>query len=234
MRIKNEADIVYDGTDNLEAMQEAKNYNDHLLNIIKKGCQTNVAVVDFGAGIGTFARSMKGIGYEVVCVEPDPDLRSGLKQQGFKTYYQARDLPKNSFKSIYTLNVLEHIEDDQRIMKELFRALQAGGLLIAYVPAHMSLYTSMDRKVGHFRRYGRREMKRKLQLAGFEIEEALYVDSLGVLATLLFRFFGSNDGSINPRSLRFYDRLVFPVSRVLDRLCWGMLGKNLVVFARRP
>jgi hypothetical protein len=95
------------------------------------------------------------------------------------------------------------------------------------------LFSSMDRKVGHFRRYTRRLLCVRLREAGFDIHQASYADSLGFIASLLYKWFGNDRGDLNPVALRNYDRFVFPVSRALDLLTNGFIGKNLVVAARR-
>jgi hypothetical protein len=70
---------------------------------------------------------------------------------------------------------------------------------------------------------------------GFEIERAEYADSLGFFVTLLYKVIGSRAGDISSGSVRFYDRVVFPLSRLLDRVGLSRLfGKNLLAVMRRP
>jgi hypothetical protein len=92
----------------------------------------------------------------------------------------------------------------------------------------------MDRKVGHVRRYRKRALAVLLQGCGFTVTEARYVDSLGFLASLAYKVFGSDTGDIDRASLRLYDRFVFPASCALDRIASPFFGKNLLVLARRP
>ena len=92
----------------------------------------------------------------------------------------------------------------------------------------------MDRKVGHFRRYRMGDLTARLVDAGFRVGTARYVDCLGFFVTLLYRFVGSRSGDINASSVRAYDRLVFPLSRALDRLFGPLFGKNLMIVGQRP
>jgi hypothetical protein len=94
--------------------------------------------------------------------------------------------------------------------------------------------SSLDRKVGHFRRYTRRTAEQRLVESGFEIRESRYVDCLGFPATLAYKWFGSRRGELNPALIRIYDQMLFPVSRVLDRIFGSRAGKNLEIVARRP
>jgi hypothetical protein len=101
------------------------------------------------------------------------------------------------------------------------------------VPAFNLLFSSMDRKVGHFRRYRRGPLVALARQAGFSVEQARYVDSLGFLAALVYRLVANDSGDIDRGSLAFYDRFVFPISRFLDKLAWPFAGKNLLVTAKK-
>jgi len=103
-----------------------------------------------------------------------------------------------------------------------------------YVPAFQILYSQMDRHVGHFRRYRRKPLVNLLQTVGFDVSKAYYVDSLGFLATLVYKVVGDRSGSVNSRSVAFYDSIIFPLSRIVDFLAVGSFGKNLAVVATKP
>lgn len=223
----------YSGTENLEVMAGAVRYNAYLLNLVCKHLPEGPSpVMDFGAGSGTFALPLRNRGWPITCVEPDADLRHRLEQHGLATARTVSLLPARSFALVYSLNVLEHIRDDLATLVELREYLADGGVLLLYVPAFQSLYSSMDRKVGHFRRYRRAGLTALLRQAGYVVEMARYVDCLGYVAGLLYRLIGRDDGTIDKRPLALYDRWVFPLSVHLDRLVGRWLGKNLVVVAR--
>ena len=224
---------AYTGTANLEAMKLAANYNAHLESLVRAH-SCGERILDFGAGGGTFAGALEATGKRVLYLEPDVALRGELEKLGFETRADLEKVPTGSIDYIYSLNVLEHIEDDVLIIDQLYERLQPGGHLLLYVPAFAALFSAMDRQVGHFRRYRRPQLTALLRHAGFAIDEARYVDSLGFFATLLYKLLGDASGNINVRSLSLYDRFVFPVSRVVDRLVAGSLGKNLLVTAHKP
>jgi SAM-dependent methyltransferase len=213
-------------------MREAENYNRYLVDLILDHGQVGRRVVDFGAGAGTFAERVAALGLEVTAVEPDDHLRGLLAERGIRAVAAVADLADRSFDYAYTLNVLEHIEDDVAALRDL-HALVAGGLLV-YVPAFPILYTSMDAKVGHVRRYTRASLTACVSAAGYRIEKVAYADSLGFFATLLFKAAGNRSGDVNPSMLRLYDRFVFPVSRLVDKLMGHWFGKNLLLVARKP
>jgi SAM-dependent methyltransferase len=225
----------YTGIDNLEVLAHAVRYHRFLVQRIVDASPGRNAALDFGAGTGSLSTMVRDRGLEVACVEPDARLRDRLRKQGFRVYDDIERVPDRSQGFIYSINVLEHIEDDAGALRTLLSKLEPGGRCLIYVPALGVLFSSMDRKIGHYRRYQRAGFVRVATRAGFAIERAEYADSLGFFATLIYKLVGSRQGDLSPASVRIYDRLVFPLSRVFDRLgCSRVFGKNLVVVMRRP
>ena len=138
-------------------MTEAKNYNAFLVELVLKnrGKSGSMEAVDFGAGIGTFARMLHERGVNVLCVEPDSAQCAAIRAQGLLATTDLGSLPDDSVEYLYSLNVLEHIEDDDGALRLIARKIAPGGRVLLYVPAFELLFTSMDRKVGHHRRYRR-------------------------------------------------------------------------------
>jgi SAM-dependent methyltransferase len=225
----------YTGVDNLEVMAEAENYNRFLLSLVTRHLKPGMRVADFGAGTGTFALPLNRQGVDIVAIEPDATLHARLRQAGVKAQRDAATLTDASLDFIYTFNVLEHIADDGAAVRTLAGKLKPGGRLLIYVPAFAVLFTQMDHKVGHLRRYRRGGLRALVRGAGLAVDDVRYVDSLGFFATLAYRLLASGgDGSIDRRALRLYDRLIFPLSRTLDRLLSRSLGKNLLLLATKP
>ena len=224
----------YSGVDNLEVMKEAENYNRFLLSLVIAHLKPGQRVADFGAGTGTFALPLRRQGVDIIAIEPDAALHERLRQSGVTAYPDFAPLAQASLDFIYTFNVLEHIADDRAVLRALAGKLRPGGRLLVYVPAYPILFTAMDRKVGHLRRYRRAGLEALVSGAGLSIETARYADSLGFFATLLYRAIAKGDGSLDRRAVRLYDRMVFPLSRALDFLLGRWLGKNLVALAVKP
>src|SRR5262249_50985428 len=78
-------------------------------------------------------------------------------------------------------------------------------------------------------------LNRALSLAGFESTRFRYFDSLGFPAALAVRFLEKLGlFRYSSKSVGLYDRYVFPISRAVDRVAWGLIGKNLIAVARAP
>ena len=223
----------YQGSDNLEIMTTAVNYNNFLVTLIVNHLRPGMKVLDIGAGIGTFARRLKDVGYDVLCFEPDPKQSAFIGASGLPVARLIEEIETSSLDFIYSLNVLEHIADDLDALRRWFPLLKPGGRMLIYVPAFQLLYSSMDKKVGHFRRYTKKELIAKAKTAGFNVIRAEYADSIGFFASIAYKFLGGDSGDINLKTLIFYDRVLFPISKVLDLFMHPMVGKNVFLIAER-
>ena len=189
-------------------------------------------IADLGAGRGTFAEMLRARGLKVCCVEPDPENQTSLRRLGFRVEAAMEEHEPESLDYVYTLNVLEHVPDDEALVRTVFSCLRGGGRLFIFVPAFPVLWSRLDDYVEHQRRYRRAPMVAMLRRAGFILEHTRYADCLGFFAAL---FFGCRaEVEISPRSIWLYDRLLFPVSRFLDPVLGHFFGKNLAVRCRKP
>ncbi len=225
---------MYSGHENLLIMRRAKNYNAFLGEQIRRNGENSQVVLDFGAGVGAIADSVKVWAPELICLEPDKIQVSMLRSSGFRAVETFSEVAPGSVDYIYSVNVLEHIEDDRAAINNIYKTLKSNGRFFAYVPALQWLYSSMDTAVGHFRRYHMRDLIENVSSAGFVVNSAKYVDSLGVPATIAYKLVGSERGEISESSLVFYDRLMFPISRFLDILFQQHFGKNLLIVCQKP
>jgi SAM-dependent methyltransferase len=237
---------TYSGTEDLASSENSLvSYNKYIiqqfirfsglnnLTILEK---SNKKILDFGAGVGSLAILWSEMsGMSVDCFEIDPRQLQIIRNRGF-TGIDALATITNQYDFVYSSNVLEHIEDDRVILSSLAEKIKSKGRIAIYVPAFNVLFSDLDRSVGHFRRYSKRELKKKVEESGFRIIRCRYVDSVGFFASLIIKVLGwKGVGNIGgQRSLTFYDRFIFPISQVLDFLTAGkILGKNLILIAEK-
>ena len=81
------------------------------------------------------------------------------------------------FDAVLFLDVLEHIENEKMCLSECRRVLEQGGRIIITVPANKWMFSDYDRKLGHLRRYGKKELE---GLVGkyFKVKECFYWNSI--------------------------------------------------------
>jgi SAM-dependent methyltransferase len=234
----------YSGHEELLTVEEnLKCYNTDIakrvvstLHQVRLSSQETPNILDFGAGIGTLAQIVHGlVGIRPKCIEIDSLQTTILKSKGFDAYQSLKDVPEKA-DLIYSSNVLEHIIEDEKVLVEIYSSLVVGGYLFIYVPAHQFLFSELDEKVGHVRRYSRKELEMKVKSSGFTIIRIEYHDSLGFLASLCLKYFGFKRklGLGSPASYQMYDSIIFPISKILDRVgLRRIIGKNILLVAKK-
>ena len=91
----------------------------------------------------------------------------------------ARRLPfEREFDVIGAFDVLEHIVEDEVVLRQMFTATRPGGGILVTVPQHRLLWSATDEHSMHQRRYRRAELRRKVEQAGFRIQRITSFNSL--------------------------------------------------------
>jgi len=134
--------------------------------------------------------------------------------------------------SIIYVNVLEHIEDDARELAAMNSLLRPGGHALIFVPAMSWLMGSMDRQLGHFRRYTTSDLPDKCRNAGFKIRLCSYFDLLGIVPWWV-KYCLLHSSTMEPSAVRFYDRYVVPFSRSFEGVIGHPIGKNVILVAEK-
>jgi SAM-dependent methyltransferase len=84
------------------------------------------------------------------------------------------DINNPSFKLPFNIvglfDVLEHSDNDRKLLSNLYDMLTENGVLILTVPAHHYLWSYFDECSLHRRRYSLTELKNKLNDVGFHVE----------------------------------------------------------------
>jgi 2-polyprenyl-3-methyl-5-hydroxy-6-metoxy-1,4-benzoquinol methylase len=141
-----------------------------------------------------------------------------------KTDYERTGYEK--FDSIVAINVLEHIENDEFALQELRKLLKKGGILIVLVPCHKFLYNVIDRSIGHYRRYTKKDLERKAANAQLSIERMSYFNALGIIGWYINGNLGKNP-KINARAYKLFDKMI-PLIRYSEKITGKKIGLSLI------
>jgi SAM-dependent methyltransferase len=196
------------------------------------------SVLEVGAGLGEFAALFTGLERHVV-TDVDPEAvaftksrfsdRAEVETCQFDLGAGARlDRP---VESAVAVNVLEHFEDDAEVLSLLARSVTPGGTIVLWVPGYMSLYGDFDRQVGHYRRYTPATLRDAVRRAGLTAELCRPVNLLGGLAWWAAVRMG-RAGSPKTAAVGFYDRVLVPATRVLDRALPIPFGQSVLGVVR--
>jgi SAM-dependent methyltransferase len=200
-------------------------------------------VLEVGAGIGGTTEALhNGSVSHWVCLEPDATLAACL-QARLLTFTNASKISVvigsvESFASpacfdcILYVDVLEHIDDDLRQIETASRLLRPGGHIIILAPAHHWLYSEFDKSIGHLRRYNKVNLSALIPKGWME-RKLIYLDSVGILLSLC-NVVALRQSIPTERQILTWDRICVPVSRLIDRLLRGKVGKSvLAVWQKR-
>ena len=219
------------------ALREARNYRAALLKEFSPHLRGDL--IEVGSGIGQITEALiKQPGVRsVLSIEPDAGFcrafRERLPGQSLLegTIEQAPlDQP---WQAILSINLLEHIRDDEPELGRYQRLLaDQGGELCLFVPARPEIYAPIDRDFGHHRRYTKKELRTKLERAGFEVMRLRYFNCVGYLAWW-FNFCVLKKRSFDVAAVRLFDRVIFPpVFWAESSLCPPPIGQSLLAVAR--
>ena len=239
-RDKSNGTRSYEGSE-LELFSRATNWKAYWSSFVAPYIRGRV--LDVGAGIGSTAELFRNVVCDRwIALEPDPGMsehigdlvRSGRLPKRVEARCgttQQLD-PGERFDAILYVDVLEHIEDDTGELERAARHLAPGGSLVVLAPAHNSLYTPFDRAIGHYRRYDRK-MLASINPESVNLVAMRYFDSVGMLASLGNRFL-LRSAYPTVAQIAFWDSVLVPISRMVDPLLLGRVGKTIVgVFKAR-
>jgi hypothetical protein len=202
------------------------------------GSSLHGGVIEIGAGIGQMTRLLLGLPQisRLVCIEPDLGFASRFRETHPGVEFiegTIEQAPAGGWDGILRINVLEHIQADEAELAAYARLLSARrGALCLFVPARPEIYAPIDKDFGHFRRYTRPELRRKLESSGFAIERLDYFNLMGYFAWWLnFRLMKKRGFEV--AKVRAFDRLIFPlVHRFESSIMRPPFGQSLIAVAR--
>lgn len=227
---------VNPGASTLELLEGARRYNRWTFDRVRK--YLGQRVLEIGCGTGTITAFLL-----------DRQLVVGIDvDEAYVRFTQARyrshanviirrqdltesidGLPQHELDSALSVNVFEHIPNDQAAMRAVFALLRPGGTLTLMVPGHPLLLGGFDRHIGHQRRYTKPELRRKLEASGFTVERIRRTNAVGALGWLLMiRLLGFRE----LHGVGLNERLV-PLLSALDAV-EPPFGLSLIAVGRKP
>ena len=227
--------------DALDTLEGLKNYRDWIIGEFYSFLTGHA--VEIGAGSGSLSEKILEYVSKLDVIEPSVNLTSRLTARlGSKPNVMIHNLTSDEWldnadpasrDTIIMVNVLEHIYDDQKTLQQIYNVLKPGASLLLYVPALPFLFSRLDEEHGHFRRYTKKALSKKVAHAGFEILQAKYIDLLGIIPWLIFnKWLGRT--TFDKNMVHFYDRFCIPITKLVETSIMSPIGKNVALIARKP
>lgn len=187
----------------------------------------NGVVLEAGAGIGSLTEFLYRPGQSYIAADLEDNHVALLTQRlGARLgltiakcdLLEPLDLRpyRNAIDTVICLNVLEHIADDDSVLRNLRSCLKCGGRTVILVPQGPSAYGSLDRILQHCRRYSEAELRGKLTAAGFHVDQIIRFNRI-TYPGWLFNSRMLKRTTLSSLQLRLFDMLI-PLWRQIDGL----------------
>jgi 2-polyprenyl-3-methyl-5-hydroxy-6-metoxy-1,4-benzoquinol methylase len=184
-------EIDQSGLEILDVVSKADKLNSWMFDTIQPFCSG--AILEIGSGIGNISQYFVKSKSDITVSDLRENYREILKSK-FKLGDEKvlnldivdTNFEENSkhllskFDSIFSLNVVEHIKDDDLAIKNMVKLLKPGGNLVILVPAYQALYNQFDVTLEHYRRYNKLGLTNLMAKYG-EIRKSFYFNAVGTL-----------------------------------------------------
>lgn len=150
-------------------------------------------ILEIGCSGGPLLNLLLSQGYsQVVGIDNSKEAIRLCKDRGFKNVFLMDGVKPNlnnkEFDLIIASDVLEHIQEDQKAVKEWKEILKRGGVIICFVPALKILWSKHDEDNKHCRRYTKHDLIYLFKKNGFKIIRSSYWNVTLFVPALLFRY----------------------------------------------
>ncbi|MEP7141836.1 MAG: methyltransferase domain-containing protein [Ferruginibacter sp.] len=233
-----------EGLDVLNVISAADRFNNWMYQSIKPFLKGDI--LEIGSGIGNITQFVIDDKFKVTAsdirdnycsilhhrFDDDPYLQEvrniDIIHPGFDREYH--DL-LDKFDSIFALNIVEHVENDELAIQNCKKLLRKNGNLVILVPAYQALYNGFDKELEHFRRYTKSKLENLFLTAGLKIYKTQYFNFIGIAG---WWFSGSilRNKTIPGGQMKLYNKLV-PVFKLVDKIIMNKIGLSVITFGTK-
>ena len=227
----------YEGHENLETAVKRKNFTKWVSQ--ETFSELKGDILEIGSGLGTYSQQIINNfpNSKITLTDISPNYVKNLENTFSSKSIDVFKLDlnnKNDFKkigyekfdSIIAINVLEHVKDDLFALSELNKMLKKDGVLIILVPANKFLYNVIDKNIGHWRRYSKKELIAKIKKSNFNVKNSYSFNMLGMLGWYLNgNIFKKTE--INKNASSLFDKTV-PIMKVIEQILRKPIGLSII------
>lgn len=237
----NRKDFDQEGLDILDVVAKAKKLNNWMYETIEPFCKG--AVLEVGSGTGNISEFFVTNKYDISVSDLRENYRIILKDKFNLPENKVLDLDivapdfdikskelLNTFDSVFSLNVVEHIKDDDLAIKNMVKLLKPGGNLVILVPAYQALYNNFDTTLEHYRRYNKKSLTKLMGNYG-EIISSFYFNAVGTLGWWVSGKLFKNK-MIPEGEMKLYNSLV-PIIKIVDKVTFNKVGLSIICVIKK-
>jgi glycosyltransferase involved in cell wall biosynthesis len=198
-------------------------------------------ILELGAGIGNLSGRLMGRRLAYVATEKDPLYLHALRNRFLRTPNVSvlqldPERPEDfaeaggPFDTVMCVNVLEYTADPGAVIESANRVLKPGGSIVLLAPQGSGLFGSLDKTLGHRRRFSRPDLSAMLEKRGFKVQRIV---NLNKISTPAWWLYGKmlHRRHISKVMLKIFDKTVWIWRRIDGLLPWR--GLSLVAVATK-
>jgi len=227
-----------------KALLDAVNYHQWLFDLTKP--YLGEFVLEFGTGRGVMTNYVAGTKSKIYSADINHDsvynydglIKKGVEldifdfiKSDFYEYYSGKNID-----TIINFNVLEHIEDDEKLIKDMSDLLIKNGKLLLFVPAFQLLYGNMDKQAGHYKRYRRDELVKLFSKYSLRVISSDYINPIGFFGwyytNKIKKVDDLNSNEVNS-NIAIFDKYILKYSRMLQPITRRFFGQSLFLVGEK-
>lgn len=232
-------DVDQEGLETLKVISEAVNFNSWMYQTILPYCSGNI--LEIGSGIGNISEYFLKREANIT-LSDIRDNYCAMLHHNLSHYPNLMGVEKiniidpefdlkhkalmGKFDSIYALNIVEHVKDDEQAIANCKKLLKVGGKLVILVPAYQALYNTFDKELEHYLRYNQGSLDQLFRKNNLQIIHRQYFNFVGIFGWILSGTILKKK-TIPEGQMKLYDRLV-PIIRFFDRLVNYKMGLSVI------
>lgn len=231
----------YSGFSTLNVISKADRFNKWMYEITRPYLSGHI--LEIGSGIGNISKFFIHSGATISLSDINPHYLQSLQEE-YNKYSNVKSISyidlqhpsfkeeyshyKHQFDSLFILNVLEHLENENTALDNCSFLLKPKGVIVVLVPAYSFLYSKLDRDLGHYRRYTKPKLVNLLKSRKFSIKKSFYFNAVGILGWIYLKILKLR--RLPNSEMQFYDKLV-PLSKRLDAFLANKIGISVIAIA---
>lgn len=232
-------EIDIEGLETLNVIEKANKFNKWMYETIKP--YSKGRILEIGCGIGNISEFFINDNFDIVLSDlrdnyieivknkfTNEVIKIDLVDADFDTKH--KDLI-GTFDTVFALNVVEHIKDDNKAIENCKKLLKNQGHLIILVPAYQSLFNNFDVELEHYRRYTQKSLKQLIKANKLSIIKTFSFNVIGILGWFVS---GSilKKKTIPEGQMGLFNKLV-PVFKIADVLTLKKMGLSVICISEK-
>lgn len=235
-------EVDAEGFETLSVIADAEKFNKWTFETIEPYCSGKI--LEVGSGIGNISAFFTKKNYDITLSDIRSNYRDYLTKQFPANQHKIVNLDlvhphfdteyknlKESFDTVFALNVIEHIEDDIQAIANCSALLKPGGTLVILVPAFQVLYNSFDKELYHYKRYRDAALEKIFVLNNIQPVKSFYFNAGGIPGWFVSGNILRNK-TIPSAQMKTFDRLV-PLFRILDKMLLNKIGLSVICAGKK-